>query len=56
MSGSESVTGDNGSLVFLRTCNSIVRRRNLGGGRELVEGTVICAASLEGVTDHLHVL
>ncbi len=56
MSGTESVTCDNGSLVFLRTCNCIVRRGNLRGCGELVEGTVIGAASLEGVSDYLHVL
>jgi len=56
VSGTESVTRDNGSLVFLSTCNCIVRRGNLRGRREFVKGAIIGAASLEGVADYLHVL
>jgi hypothetical protein len=56
VSGAKSVTSNDGSLVFLSTGNSIVGWGYLGSGREFVKGTVISAASLEGVTDNLHVL
>ena len=56
VSGAKSVTSNNCSLVFLSTSNRIVWWGNLRGGRELVESTVICATSLEGVTDYFHVL
>lgn len=52
----ESITGDDGSLILLSTSDSIVSRSNLRGSRELIESAVVSAAGLESIPDYLHVL